>query len=354
MGAVLCSDVWLKREVQMIVSVVVPCRNERGFIDAFLGEVLAQEVEDAELEILVADGRSVDGTRETIEDWSRRDRRVRLIDNPNLTTPHALNAAIASARGEVVLRMDVHTAYAPDYVASCLRALAATGADNVGGPARTRSKGYFQGANSIAYHSPFAVGGARFHDIDYEGPVDTVTYGCWRADVFDRIGLFDPELVRNQDDEFNLRLTRAGGHVWQDPWIRSWYYPRSSWTGLFRQYHQYGFWKVRVIQKHRLPASWRHLVPGAFLVFITLGSVGALFWEPARVALAAVVGLYVVCLTAASVIACHTRDRWKFLPVMPAVFAAYHLGYGSGFVRGVLHFVLLRRRASNGLARLTR
>src|SRR4029453_11974231 len=129
-----------------------------------------------------------------------------------------------------------------------------TDADNVGGPAHTKGIGYLQSAICAAYHSPFAVGGARFHQVDYEGDVDTVTYGCWPRKVFDQIGFFDEEFIRNQDDEFNLRLTRMGGKLWQSPRIKSWYRPRNSLRSLFRQYMQYGYWKVRVIQKHKIPA----------------------------------------------------------------------------------------------------
>jgi succinoglycan biosynthesis protein ExoA len=189
-----------------------------------------------------------------------------VIDNPGRIVSTGLNSAIKAARGEIVVRMDAHTEYAPDYVQQCVAVLQETGADNVGGPARTRAETYLEKAVAAAYHSRFAVGGARFHDVNYEGWVDTVTYGCWRREAFDRFGYFDEELVRNQDDEHNLRIIRDGGKIWQSPKIRSWYRPRGSLSALFKQYMQYGYWKVRVIQKHKLPASWRHLVPGAFVL----------------------------------------------------------------------------------------
>ena len=161
--------------------------------------------------------------------------------------------------------MDTHTEYATDYVRKCVRTLETTKACNVGGPARTKADGLCPRAIQAAYHSRFSSGGARFHDEHYSGYVDTVPYGCWRKETLIRLGLFDEQLVRNQDDELNLRLIRDGGKIWQASDIVSWYHPRSTLSSLFRQYFQYGFWKVLVIRKHRLPASWRHLIPGIFM-----------------------------------------------------------------------------------------
>src|ERR1043166_4540670 len=195
---------------------------------------------------------------------------VRIIDNPGFIVSKGLNAAIRAARGEIIIRIDAHTEYAPDYVRSCVATLEATGADNVGGPARTKAHAFIEKAVAAAYHSPFAVGGAKFHNVEYEGFVDTVTYGCWPRGTFEKFGLFDEELARNQDDEHNLRIARGGGKIYQSPKIKSWYRPRGSLMALFRQYMQYGYWKVRVIEKHKLPASPRHLVPGAFVLTLML------------------------------------------------------------------------------------
>ena len=180
-----------------------------------LDSILAQDLAGIDWEVIVADGMSDDGTRAILDRYARREPRIRVLDNPARAVPAGLNAAIRAARGEIILRMDAHTAYAPDYVRRCLDALQATGAANVGGPARTKPRGYWGRAIAAAYHSPVACGGARFHDPNYEGWADTVPYGCWRKSTLLEIGLFDETLVRNQDDELNLRLCRAGGRVWQ-------------------------------------------------------------------------------------------------------------------------------------------
>jgi glycosyltransferase involved in cell wall biosynthesis len=336
------------------ISIVVPCRNESNHIDGFISGVLQQEGLAADVEVLIADGRSTDDTRERIGAWSARDRRLRLIDNPEQTTSHGLNRAIAESSGDVIVRMDVHTEYAPDYVRQCIATLEATGADNVGGPARTKATTYFQHANRLAYHSAFAVGGARFHFEDYEGPVDTVAYGCWPRQIFERVGMFDTQFVRNQDDELNLRIARSGGRLWQNPAIRSWYYPRSTARDLFRQYMQYGYWKVGVIRKHHLPASWRHVVPGAFVAALSLAVAAAPFSRWAGVTAGLLAGAYAVASQIASLWTSARPGRWKYLPIMPLVFGCYHFGYAIGFLRGVWDFLVLRRGGGRAFEGLTR
>jgi succinoglycan biosynthesis protein ExoA len=335
-----------------VVSIIIPVRNERKSITACLDGVLAQEYPHDRLEVLIADGMSDDGSRAILADFCARDGRLRIIDNPGRIAATGLNAAIRQAQGQVIVRLDAHTEYAADYVRTCVEVLGTTGADNVGGPARTRATTYWQRAVAAAYHSPFSCGGSRFHDPDYEGNVDTVTYGCWLKTVFDRVGLFDEELVRNQDDEHNLRLTRAGGRVWQSPRIRSWYRPRGSLAALFRQYMQYGYWKVKVIQKHRLPASPRHLVPAGFIALLILLVLLAPFSGWALGALAVVLGLYLAGLLCASLLAAR-RFGASLLPALPAVFASYHFGYGCGFLCGLWDRAL-GRSARGAFTSLTR
>jgi uncharacterized protein YqgV (UPF0045/DUF77 family) len=278
---------------------------------------------------------------------------VRVLDNPGRIVSTGLNAAIRAARGEVLVRMDAHTTYAPDYVRQCLAVLEESGADNVGGPMQTRAETYMERAIRAVFHSPFAVGGAGSHQPSYEGYVDTVIYGCWRKKAFETVGYFDEELVRNQDDEHNLRITRAGGKIYQSPRIRSWYHVRGSLTALFRQYMQYGYWKVPVIRKHKTPASIRHLVPGTFVGCVCLLLILGLFWSPALWGTAALVLLYSTAVLAASLVIA-ARTQWRLLPVLPAVLGCFHIGYGYGFLRGVLDFVVFHRAPDTKFVQLTR
>lgn len=336
------------------VSVIIPCRNERSHIEQFLLCLREQDLHGLNVEFLIAEGRSNDGTREVIENWIRLHSEFKLIDNPEGFVPTGLNRAIQAARGEIIVRMDVHSDYASDYLQACVRTLKETEADNVGGPSRTRAHGYMQEANALAFNSPFSCGGSRFHDVTYEGEVDTVTCGCWEKTTLERLGLFDEELIRNQDDELNLRLCRAGGRVWQTPAIKVWYYPRSSLFATFRQYAQYGYWKVRVIQKHKLPASFRHLVPGLFVFSLVGGSLGSLWSSLCLLLNLALMAIYLGGLLISSAWICRRITHWKYLPVMPAFLASYHMGYGYGFLRGVIDFVLLRRRPARNYTQLTR
>lgn len=337
----------------VLVSVIVPCRNEEGTIADCLLSILQQEAVPGGMEAIIADGCSTDNTHDVLRHIADRDTRVRVIDNPGRIVSSGLNAALAVARGSIIIRMDAHTVYARDYVRQCVNVLKETGADNVGGPALTLGEGYSQKAISAAYHSPFAVGGARFHNPHYEGYVDTVPYGCWPRSVFSKIGLFDEGLVRNQDDEFNLRLIRSGGKIWQSPRIKSWYRTRGSLRNLFQQYLQYGYWKVRVIQKHKVPASVRHVVPGGFLV--VLGGLFLIsFWMPAAIwGFVGLITLYVMALLGASVVTA-AKHSWKLLPILLVVFPTYHFSYGLGFLWGLWNFLVIRRQPPTSLERLSR
>jgi succinoglycan biosynthesis protein ExoA len=325
------------------ISVVVPCRNEIRFIRAFLDSVTHQDFTGLDAEVLIADGMSDDGTRQILAQYEREFPILRVLDNPGRIASTGLNAAIREARGEVIVRMDAHSNYAPDYVRNCLQTLKETGADNVGGPAITHAEGFLAQGIALAYHTRFACGGAKFHNIRFEGIVDTVTYGCWRKSTLERLGMFDEKLHRCQDNELNQRLIAAGGKIWQSPKIVSWYRPRSSLLSLFHQYFQYGFWKVAVIRKHGKPASWRHLVPGTCLLIavgLLLGTIGAsiggsAWWRSAfLITGAACAGLYLAASAAAALFVAR-RDGWHFLPVLPIVFATYHMSYGLGFLLGL-------------------
>ncbi len=336
------------------VSVIVPCRNERAYIEGFLENLAEQDYPADRLEVIIADGRSDDGTYEWLLEHRRNLHGLRVLVNEQGIVSTGLNRAIEAARGEVIVRMDTHTRYAPDYVSQCVAVLFDTGAQNVGGPWRAEGEGIVQRAIAHAFQSRFAAGGARSHDLHYEGPVDSVYLGCWKKETLLRLGLFDEELVRNQDDELNLRIILSGGVVWQSPRIRSVYYPRASIIALWRQYAQYGYWKVRVIQKHRQPAALRHLVPGGFVA--ALGVSGALtpFFSGAAALLGLLAGSYGMATVLASLVLGARERDLRIVPHLPLVFGAFHMGYGYGFLRGVVDFIVLGRGGQPGFRRLTR
>lgn len=233
--------------------------------------------------------------------------------------------------------MDGHTIIAPDYVSECVMALASSGADNVGGRMDAEGSGPVAEAIALVTSSPFGVGDAKFHYASGQHWVDTVYLGAWPRSVFDRIGPFDAEMVRNQDDEFNYRLSRANGRILLTDRIRSRYYSRATLRKLFRQYRQYGFWKVRVLQKHPRQMRARQFVPPVFAAAVAGGALLAPVSPLVRRVWTAVVGSYALVTLVASV-SIARRAGWRHLPVLPVAFAAVHLGYGGGFLAGLVRF----------------
>src|SRR5258706_953103 len=331
---------------RLSVSVIVPCRNEVNTIDSFLNSLRKQGLTGVDWEVVIADGMSDDGTREKLQRMCDQDSRIRVIDNPLRIASTGLNAAIRAARNDFILRMDVHTEYKSDYIRRSIELLTRSGAASVGGACIARGTGYLGKAIAAAFHSGFAVGGARWHKPTHEGPTDTVHLGCWRREVLEQVGLFDETLVRNQDDELNLRLLRAGGTIWQSRQIVAWYYPRASLSALFRQYFQYGFWRVAVLRKHRVLGAWRQVAPAAFVAATLIIVAGVILQgiagnDPLPWLRAAAGSLDLTYLFASLVAAFITakRDGWTLFPVLPFVFATYHISYGIGFLLGMFHFL---------------
>ncbi|MBA4111584.1 MAG: glycosyltransferase family 2 protein [Leptothrix sp. (in: Bacteria)] len=363
-----------------IVSVIVPCRHERDHIEAFCRSVAAQVLPEGwALEVLIADGQSEDGTRERLAAWCLGDPRFVMLDNPGRIVSCGLNRCIERARGEFIVRLDVHTVYAPDYIAQCLATWQATGADNVGGPWRAEGaagpQGTVQRAIAAAFQSRWVAGGALSRDLAYEGQVDTVYLGSWPRQTFERFGGFDETLVRNQDDEHNLRIHKSGGRIWQSARIRSTYFPRASVADVFRQYRQYGYWKPFVMKKHGQAAALRHLIPGVFVasfVMLLILSIAlqlilsldlvahespewlALSW--AKLGVMALLNLQFITYAVGVIFIslAIAREQGKELGrYLPRIIMAYHFGYGLGSIRGWFD-ALVRGRPDPAFGRLTR
>ena len=322
-----------------LVTVILPVRNEGPFIARSLGAVLAQDWPPGRLEVIVADGMSTDDTREIVRRSAGAvpEVPVSIVDNPAGIVPTAMNAAIDAARGEVVVRVDGHTIVEPDYVRRCVEALRRSGAQNVGGRMTAVGEGPFARAVAAATSSPFGVGGARFHYSDREEWVDTVYMGAWPRRVLEDLGGFDPEMVRDQDDELNYRLRARGGKILLAPEIRSRYFNRPTIRSLARQYFQYGFWKVRVLQKHPRQMRPRQFAPPALVGALLAATAASFGWRPARFALAGLAGAYGAGNLAASAWAARKRSA-RLLPLLPVAFATLHFSYGFGFLAGLARF----------------
>ena len=338
------------------VTVILAARNEERFIEPCVRSILAQQPPPGGFELVVAESLSDDRTREVLDRIAREDGRLTVVENPSQTAPAGWNIAIARARGRYIAIMSAHARYADDYLLTCFETAERLRADNVGGALIAEAEGYVQRSNAASHHSRFSVGGASWHSLEYEGSARTVFGGFYRRDVFDRIGFFDEKLVRDSDAEFNFRLELAGGKIWQSRAIRSWYRPRATLGALFRQYMQYGYWKVRILQKHGRAPAIRQYVPALFVAGAAVLVVAALVTRaPLAIgALAAALGSYAVLLLIASLTTA-AKYGWDLLPILPVTFASYHVAYGAGFLAGLFDFVVRRRSSPRrSMAELTR
>ncbi len=311
------------------ISVIMPIRNEVAFIERSLGSVLGQR-DVSPPQVVVVDGHSDDGTPDRVRELAiENGSDVVVLDNQASIVPISMNLGLAVANGDVIVRVDGHCVLAPDYLRSCLDSLRATGAECAGGPMETIGETPTSAAIAVAQSSRFGVGGVAFRTASEAMYVDTLAFGAYRREVFDRIGNFDEELIRNQDDELNLRLTRAGGRIWMDPSIHSSYFSRGTIVGLWRQYHGYGFYKVRVMRKHRTVPSPRHLVPAAFVAGV-LGSAVLSLVRRSPWPAAAVLGPYAAGVIVSSGIAAGEEKRVQVRTVALAA-TTMHVSYGLGW-----------------------
>jgi glycosyltransferase involved in cell wall biosynthesis len=335
-----------------MVSVIIPCRNEVYCIDRCLDSVLASDYPPERLEIIVADGMSRDGTRERIDRYAARDRRVRRIDNPARTTPHGLNRAIAAARGELILRLDAHARIAPEYIAQAVRNLESWGGDCVGGAMRTvaAGSGTFAEPIRVALAQPFGVGNAHFRTgSDKPLFVDTVFGACWRREVFERIGRFDERLERSQDIEFSSRLRRAGGKILMSPEMKIDYYARATLAGFWRQNWSNGLWAILPFAHvSGMAIRWRHLAPLA-LVLGLAGSIAAALWTGIGWLAGSVAVFYMAANLAASLQAAWNERSIALAFQLPVVFASLHLAYGWGSLWGCARLAALLTKSKSRL-----
>jgi len=320
------------------VSVVMPVRNEGAFIARSLGAVLAQDYPAERMEVIVADGMSTDASRSIVAALQKSHTRLQLIDNPGKTAPFALNAALRVAHGEVVVRVDGHCVIAHDYVSRCVHHLKQDRVDGVGGPLETIGETAESQVIAQAMSSVFGVGDSAFRTTSgVTRLVDSVAFPAYKRSTLDRVGPFDEELVRNQDDEYNYRLRKLGGSVLLAADVRARYYSRSSFSSLWRQFYQYGFWKVRVLQKHPKQMRARQFVPPLFVATLLTSGAAALVLRPGLWMFLACAMAYAAANLTASTLTVRSGD-WRTLPALSAAFAAMHVGYGMGFLVGLFRF----------------
>ena len=317
------------------VSVILPCRNESRYIARCLDSVFANDYPSGAFEVLVADGRSDDGTREILDDYARMHPNLKVLDNPQRITPCALNTAIRAARGEIIVRVDAHVLYPATYIRQLVDALIETGAESVGGVIRTIPAADTAMARAVAIgmSHPFGFGDSHFRiGSSVRREVDHVPFFCCRRTVFDRIGLFDEELVRNQDGEFSWRLRASGGRIMLIPEISSSYFARDTIGKLARMMFQYGYFKPLTIRKIGRAVTARQFAPSLLVLSLAL-SLSASPWSgTARLAFAGVSIAYIAAVLMAAGRTLRTHPP-TVAGALLAVFPAMHFSYGYGFVR---------------------
>ncbi len=319
------------------ISVLAPLKNEASNVDGFVHDIAAQDF-DGDVEVLVADGNSQDGSAERLTAAAKgAGLNLRVLKNPAGLVSHGLNACIREARGDLLVRLDCHSRYPSDYLRRCAEVSDQTGAWNVGGRLVPTGTTPAERAVACAMDSPFGgIGWTRV--AESSGPVetDTVTFGAFRPEAFKHAGLFDETLVRNQDDEFNVRLRRAGGHVLLDPDITVRYRPRGSLAAVWRQYYEYGLWKVPIALKHRRVPSMRSLTPLAFV----LANLMLLVFPRSPLARRLLAVQWALYGVAGAVFGARTvrkhNESWSLMPRVLASFPVFHLSYGLGQTVGWL------------------
>jgi len=334
------------------VRVVIPCRNEARFIGPCLLSLVAADRSNMHLEVCVCDGMSDDGTREEIKGIASVHPWIKLMDNPARTTPQAMNIGLRPEGFDIGIILGAHAEVDKEFLKENMALL--RDHPEVGCAGGVIENVYVDEASrriGAAMGHPFGVGGAHFRTGRKEGEVDTVAFGAYRREVFDQVGFFDERLVRNQDDEFNYRVTQAGWRIRLSYKIRSKYYVRASLGRLFRQYRQYGYWKVYVNRLHRAITTWRQLVPAALVAFLSLGP--AISWTGPiafGLFLAGVTGYVLVAFVSAFRSASQVKD----IPGIMATFFVLHVSYGIGYWHGIFDLILLRREPLSKAHALTR
>lgn len=321
----------------MLVSIIIPMRNEEKFVRECLDSLLGQIEGRANFEVFCIDGASTDGTRRIVFDYTRRDKRIHLIDNPQKIVPISFNLGIKQTKGDVVMIFGTHARYAPDYIDKCLELLERTGADNVGGYLTTVASKDTPTARAIASatSSAFGVGGSGQRVGGEEREADTAVFGCFRSDVFKRIGLFDERLVRGQDIELNSRIRKAGGRIIVSPDIKVYYFNRATFRGLCLQSFHNAVWNAYTMY---LTSSWvlsrRHLVPLIFVLSLIASALAGFVWPFFWILLAAELLLY-LSVGIASAIKTGRKTNTSSLLVLIA-YTQLHIPYGLGWLWGFI------------------
>lgn len=330
--------------MSIIVTTIIICRNEEKFIGKCLDSITAQDYPKENFEVLAVDGMSDDGTRKIISDCREEFPFIKLLDNPEKFTPFAMNIGIKNAKGDFIIFMGAHADYAKNYISRCIGAMNDSGADNVGGRVMIvpRDNSLTGCAIALCLSSFFGAGNATYKTKIAEKPVevDTVFGGCYRREIFEKIGLFDERMTRSQDMEFNMRLKRAGGKIMMFPDIIVNYYPKSNFRDFFIHNFWDGVWAVYPLKFVKMPLKLRHYIPLVFFLGLLSLSIIAFFWKPAVPALATSIIFYFAVSLCFSLEIAIREKEWRYVFFVPIAFTIRHFGYGIGSFYGIIKLLM--------------
>lgn len=328
------------------ISIICPIYNEINFIENCIDSVLKSDYPQELIELILVDGLSTDGTREIIQRYQKEHSQIVLLDNPQQIVSPALNMGIKRATGDFIFRIDAHATYPSNYFSVLLEKMIALKADNVGGvcltlPANSSNK---SSAIATALSSPFGMGNSYFR-IGSKSirQVDTVPFGCFSKEIFQKIGYFDEELIRNQDDEFNGRIIKNGGKIYLIPSIETAYFARDTLCKTKKMFYQYGLFKPLVNKKLGFPMTIRQLVPPFFILWLILGAVCSLFHSSFSFLYLATLSIYFITNLSFSIFeSIKQRRKIGILGFLSFTFFVIHLSYGWGYLVGI--FKLLTKK----------
>ncbi len=311
------------------VSILLPVRNEGKYISKTVKSLFEQDYPHEMLEIVIADGNSDDNTKDELKKLKKQYKSIKVVDNPGLTMPKGFNLAFSNSTSEFIIMFGGHSVIPKNYISQSINNIEKNNADCSGGVLNTIGEGFWGNIIASTTSSIFGVGNVSFRVKNIKsGYVNSVPYGCYKRTVFEKLGLLDEELIRNQDDEFNFRIIQDGMRIWQDSSLVIDYYSRSSLNKLFKQYFEYGLFKVRVIQKRRQIISLRHLIPSLFLIALFVPSFSFYIFI-----------IYFIASLFFS-IKIGKINILKWIPCQISFFII-HLSYGAGFLYGIIKFIFL-------------
>ncbi|MFL3051213.1 MAG: glycosyltransferase family 2 protein [Candidatus Neomarinimicrobiota bacterium] len=313
------------------VSIIIPMLNEEKYIGKCLMSLVNQDWEGPPIEVIVVDGLSKDRSQEIVEGFMSNFSRLRIIENPNRITPISLNMGVKASTGEVIIILGAHSYVSEDFISKNLFYLNTMVVDCVGGSIAPIGDSYQGDSIALAMSSPIGVGNAFYRYSKVQRLVDTVQFGAYRRAIFEKVGFFDEDLVRNQDFELNHRIVSTGGRILLAPEVHGYYVVRSSILKLFKQYFDYGYWKTKVILKEVSAFRLRYQIPPIFIVSLGITGILGLFFPIFLSLFKSILFLYgsLVILTSLKI---SINNGIKYFPVLPFAFMTLHFGFGLGLI----------------------